>query len=174
MNNNDRISLDRVYEEFKKALEREIRAGRAVTLTPQLSNPLFYRSYRVNKVNKNDNHPELKPGERFWTNVDADKANELLKRSLFTRAGKVAYDIDGKELSCDIIPIFTSFSNTKHPELQEGEEFVTNSAVEEAYNKFSMNEELRIGIKAYDINGELIDRMLPIFRKKALNYEDCY
>ena len=54
--------------------------------------------------------------------------------------------------------------NKKHPELEEGEIFLTNSSYED-YPKLIW-ETKRQGIIAYDINGKSVKGLFPIFVQK--------
>lgn len=66
-------------------------------------------------TNFNENHPELKPGERFYENRRQEEAEKLLQRFTTARIGEVAYHADGRTLVAavgagmkDFVPVFVN------------------------------------------------------------------
>jgi hypothetical protein len=59
--------------------------------------------------------------------------------------------------------------NETHPELEEGEMFLTNS-VDENYTRIRWNTKRR-GMQAYTIDGELLTGFIPVFVQKK-EYEE--
>ncbi|MEK7159562.1 MAG: hypothetical protein AAB766_03640 [Patescibacteria group bacterium] len=55
------------------------------------------------------------------------------------------------------------FDQQKHPELQEGEIWVTNSDMNEMKVGWKT---ARVGVTAYDTAGKVVDGLVPIFVKK--------
>lgn len=58
------------------------------------------------KMNFNENHPELQPGEKFLCNAGHQGMPTLKERWPNMRVGKHAFSMSGETLEKNIFPIF--------------------------------------------------------------------
>ena len=73
----------------------------------------FLSEYLIDYFNDsfNTNHPELAPGEMFYSNITTDKVKNRVPKHNNERIGLVAYSPKGEKL-IGCVPVFiTSFNN---------------------------------------------------------------